>query len=235
MQYLFPPPGPVAVTVAGTDAKFPVRRIFCVGRNYEAHAREMDPNARPEAPFFFSKPADAVVPDGATVPYPPRTHDFHHEIELVVAIGRAGRDIAPERAREHVLGYAVGIDLTRRDLQAEARKQGRPWDLSKGFDHSAPIGAIHTAATVGHVARGRIWLKVNRELRQDADVSQMISGVPEVVAELSTLFELRPGDLIYTGTPAGVGPLRPGDHVEGGIDGLGTLAISIGPPASGSQ
>lgn len=234
MQYLFPPAGPAAVAVAGTDAKFPVRRIFCVGRNYEAHAREMDPNARPEAPFFFSKPADAVVPDGATVPYPSRTHDFHHEIELVVAIGRAGRAIARERALEHVLGYAVGIDLTRRDLQAEARKQGRPWDLSKGFDHSAPIGAIHTAAKVGHVARGRIWLRVNGEMRQDADVSEMISGVPEVVTELSTLFELRPGDLIYTGTPAGVGPLRPGDRVEGGIDGLGTLRIGIGPPAGAS-
>ncbi len=235
MQYLFPPAGPNAVAVAGSDAKFPVRRIFCVGRNYEAHAREMDPNAQREAPFFFSKPADAVVPDGATVPYPSRTHDFHHEIELVIAIGRAGRDIALERAREHVLGYAVGIDLTRRDLQAEARKQGRPWDLSKGFDHSAPLGAIRTAAAVGHIARGRIWLKVNGEVRQDADVSEMISGVPEVIAELSTLFELRPGDLIYTGTPAGVGPLRPGDRVEGGIDGLGTLAISIGPPVGPSQ
>jgi fumarylpyruvate hydrolase len=229
MQYLFPPAGPTAVAVVGSDAKFPVRRIFCVGRNYEAHAREMDPDAQREAPFFFSKPADAVVPDGATVPYPSRTHDFHHEIELVVAIGRSGRDIPLERAREHVLGYAVGIDLTRRDLQAEARKQGRPWDLSKGFDHSAPIGAIRTTAGVGHIARGRIWLKVNGEVRQDADVSEMISGVSEVIAELSTLFELRPGDLIYTGTPAGVGPLQPGDRVEGGIDGLGTLAISIGP------
>jgi fumarylpyruvate hydrolase len=229
MQYLFPPASQVSVPVAETGLHFPVRRIFCVGRNYESHAREMDPNAKREAPFFFSKPADAIVPDGATVPYPSRTKDFHHEIELVVAIDRAGRDIPVARAGEHILGYAVGIDLTRRDLQSEARKAGRPWDLSKGFDHSAPISAICSAVAVGHVARGRIWLKVNSVMKQEADLSEMISKVPEVIAELSTLFELRPGDLIYTGTPAGVGPLKPGDRVEGGIDGLGTITITIGP------
>ena len=229
MQYLFPPASQVSVPVAETELHFPVRRIFCVGRNYESHAREMDPNAKREAPFFFSKPADAIVPDGATVPYPSRTSDFHHEIELVVAIDRAGRDIPVARAGEHILGYAVGIDLTRRDLQSEARKAGRPWDLSKGFDHSAPISAICSAVAVGHMARGRIWLKVNGVMKQEADLSEMISKVPEVIAELSTLFELRPGDLIYTGTPAGVGPLKPGDRVEGGIDGLGTITITIGP------
>ena len=229
MQYLFPPASQVSVPVAETELHFPVRRIFCVGRNYESHAREMDPNAKREAPFFFSKPADAIVPDGATLPYPSRTKDFHHEIELVVAIDRAGRDIPAARAGEHILGYAVGIDLTRRDLQSEARKAGRPWDLSKGFDHSAPISAICSAVAVGHMARGRIWLKVNGVMKQEADLSEMISKVPEVIAELSTLFELRPGDLIYTGTPAGVGPLKPGDRVEGGIDGLGTITITIGP------
>ncbi len=229
MQYLFPPASQVSVPVAETELHFPVRRIFCVGRNYESHAREMDPNAKREAPFFFSKPADAIVPDGATVPYPSRTKDFHHEIELVVAIDRAGRDIPAARAGEHILGYAVGIDLTRRDLQSEARKAGRPWDLSKGFDHSAPISAICSAVAVGHMARGRIWLKVNGVMKQEADLSEMISKVPEVIAELSTLFELRPGDLIYTGTPAGVGALKPGDRVEGGIDGLGTITITIGP------
>ena len=186
-------------------------------------------HAKREAPFFFSKPADAIVPDGATVPYPSRTSDFHHEIELVVAIDRAGRDIPVARAGEHILGYAVGIDLTRRDLQSEARKAGRPWDLSKGFDHSAPISAICSAVAVGHMARGRIWLKVNGVMKQEADLSEMISKVPEVIAELSTLFELQPGDLIYTGTPAGVGPLKPSDRVEGGIDGLGTITITIGP------
>jgi fumarylpyruvate hydrolase len=229
MQYLFPPAGQVSVEVAETEMRFPVRRIFCVGRNYEAHAREMDPNAKREAPFFFTKPADAIVADGATVPYPSRTRDFHHEIELVVAIDRAGRDVPAASAGEHIFGYAVGIDLTRRDLQSEARKAGRPWDLSKGFDHSAPISAICSAVAVGHMARGRIWLKVNGVMKQEADLSEMISKVPEVIAELSTLFELRPGDLIYTGTPAGVGPLKPGDRVEGGIDGLGTITITIGP------
>ncbi len=234
MQYLFTPSSQASVEIADTEMRFPVRRIFCVGRNYEAHAREMDPNAKREPPFFFTKPADAIVPSGATVPYPSRTKDFHHEIELVVAIDRAGRDIPAARAGEHILGYAVGIDLTRRDLQAEVRKDGRPWDISKGFDHSAPISAIQSAVAVGHVARGRIWLKVNGAMRQDADVSEMISKVPEVIAELSTFFELRPGDLIYTGTPAGVGPLKPGDCVEGGIDGLGTITIVIGPPTGSS-
>jgi fumarylpyruvate hydrolase len=231
MQYVFPPASQPAVAIAESDARFAVRRIFCVGRNYESHAREMDPNAKREAPFFFTKPADAVVASGSMVPYPSRTRDFHHEIELVVAIRSAGRDIPVGEARDHVFGYAVGIDLTRRDLQSEARKAGRPWDLSKGFDHSAPIGAIRTVAAVGHLEQAGIWLKVNGTVRQQANLSEMISNVAEIVAELSTLWELRPGDLIYTGTPAGVGPLQPGDSVEGGIDGLGTLAITIGPPA----
>ena len=184
----------------------------------------------------FSSPSPRMRSwrDGATVPYPSRTKDFHHEIELVVAIDRAGRDIPASSAGEHIFGYAVGIDLTRRDLQSEARKDGRPWDISKGFDHSAPISAIQSAVAVGHVARGRIWLKVNGAMRQEADVSEMISNVPELIAELSTLFELRPGDLIYTGTPAGVGPLKAGDRVEGGIDGLGAITINIGAPIRSS-
>jgi fumarylpyruvate hydrolase len=228
MKFVVPAPEQPSVPVAGSDARFPVRRIYCVGRNYAAHAREMGGNPDREPPFFFSKPANAVVPNHATVPLPPRTSNFHHEIELVVAIGKRGRNIPVERALEHVYGYAVGNDLTRRDLQSEARSKGQPWDTSKGFDHSAPIAAISPVAAGQHIGRGRIWLKVNGEIRQDADVSEMIWSVPEIIAELSTLFELAPGDLIFTGTPAGVAALKPGDRIEGGIDGLETLVTTIG-------
>jgi fumarylpyruvate hydrolase len=179
-----------------------------------------------EAPIFFTKPADAVVATGTAIPYPPRTSNLHHEIELVVAIGRAGRDITRERALDHVFGYATGNDLTRRDLQSASKQKGLPWDTGKAFDASAPISAIRPAA-LGHVSRGRIWLSVNGQVRQESDVKEMLWSVPEVIAELSTLFELKPGDLIYTGTPAGVGPLKPGDRVEGGIEGLPDLSNTI--------
>ncbi len=223
--YLFPPAAQAAVAVAGTDARFPVHRIYCVGRNYAAHAREMGMSDR-EPPFFFCKPADAVVASGTAIPYPARTADFHHEIELVIAIGTGGRDIARERALEHVLGYAVGIDLTRRDLQAESKKAGKPWDTAKGFDRSAPLGAIRPARG-DHPTHGRIWLQVNGQMRQQGDIADLIWSVPETIAELSTFFDLVPGDLIFTGTPAGVAAVKAGDRLEGGVDGVGTVTTSI--------
>jgi fumarylpyruvate hydrolase len=227
MTYAVPAPAQTSVEVAGTSERFPVHRIYCVGRNYAAHAREMGMDPEREPPFFFSKPADAVVPNGAPVPYPPRTGNLHHEIELVVAIGTGGRDIPLAGALGHVFGYAVGNDLTRRDLQFAAREKGQPWDVAKGFDRSAPVTAIRRAAEVGHPERGRIWIEVNGEIRQQADLSEMIWRVPEIVAELSTLFDLAPGDLIFTGTPAGVGPVQRGDSLIGGIDGLETLRTTI--------
>jgi fumarylpyruvate hydrolase len=205
------------VAVAGSALVFPVRRIFCVGRNYPEHAREMGASDVRAPPFFFTKPADAVMPSGSAVPYPSRTSDFHHEIELVVALG----------AEREIYGYAVGNDLTRRDVQAAMKKDGKPWDTAKGFDHSAPVSPIARAADIGHPERGRIWLEVNGKLRQEGDVGDMIWRVPEIVAELATWFELEAGDLIFTGTPAGVGPLQPGDRVRGGVDGVGLLEHSI--------
>ena len=227
MTFVIPPAAQPMVEVIGTDARFPVHRVYCVGRNYAAHAREMGMDPEREPPFFFSKPADAVVANGTPVPYPPRTANLHHEIELVVAIGTGGRDIPLASALAHVFGYAVGNDLTRRDLQFAAREQGRPWDVSKGFDCSAPVSAIRPVAASGHVEGGAIWLEVNGETRQRASLSEMIWSVPEIVAELSTYFELRPGDLIFTGTPEGVGPVRRGDSLVGGIDGLETLRTTI--------
>jgi fumarylpyruvate hydrolase len=226
-SYVFPPPEPPSVEIEGRSERFAVRRIYCVGRNYEAHAREMGKDPTREPPFFFTKPADAVVPNHSTIPYPSRTKNLHHEIELVLAIGKAGRDITAGTALEHVFGYAVGNDLTRRDLQFEARDKGRPWDTGKAFDRSAVITAIRPASVGGHVVRGRIWLSVNGQVRQDADVSELIWSVPELIAELSTLFELRAGDLIYTGTPAGVGPVVSGDRMEGGVAELPTLVTTI--------
>jgi len=227
MTFVIPPVAQPSVEVAGTDERFPVHRIYCVGRNYAKHAREMGMDPDREPPFFFAKPADALVANGTPVPYPPRTANLHHEIELVVAIGTGGRDIPLANALAHVYGYAVGLDLTRRDLQAAARDQGRPWDVAKGFDHSAPMSAIRPAAEMGHPEQGAIWLDVNGETRQRANLSEMIWSVPEIVAELSTYFELRPGDLVFTGTPEGVGPVRRGDSLVGGIDGLETLRITI--------
>jgi fumarylpyruvate hydrolase len=227
MAYLFPVPEPPSVEIHGLKERFPVHRIYCVGRNYAAHAREMGGDPDRELPFFFMKPADAIVPNHATIPYASRTSNLHHEIELVVAIGRAGTNVPVADALEHVYGYAVGNDLTRRDLQFAARDKGRPWDTGKGFDRSAVISAIHPAATIGHPSKGRIWLQVNGELRQQADLHELIWSVAEVISELSTLFELKPGDLIYTGTPAGVAAIKSGDRLEGGIDGVDTLVTTI--------
>jgi fumarylpyruvate hydrolase len=226
-SYVFPPPEQPSVEIEGGSDRFAVHRIYCVGRNYEAHAREMGKDPAREPPFFFTKPADAIVPNHATIPYPLRTKNLHHEIELVLAIGKPGREIATGAALEHIFGYAVGNDLTRRDLQFEARDKGRPWDTGKAFDRSAAITAIRPVSIGRHVLRGRIWLSVNGKVRQDADVSELIWGVPELVAELSTLFELRAGDLIYTGTPAGVGPVTTGDRMEGGVAELPTLVTTI--------
>lgn len=228
VEYAFPAPNLSSVPVAGTSVVFPVHRIYCVGRNYAAHAREMGFDPDREPPFFFCKPSDAVVEDGATIPYALATGALEHEIELVVAIGRDGREIAREAALEHVYGYAVGIDLTRRDLQLAARDKGRPWDTGKAFDQSAPLGAIRRAGEIGHPAAGAIWLTVNDEIRQNADLNQLIWPVADVIAQLSQLFVLKPGDLVFTGTPAGVGPVRPGDRVRGGIAGVGEISIVIG-------
>ncbi|WP_447750071.1 fumarylacetoacetate hydrolase family protein [Sphingopyxis fribergensis] len=212
------------VEIAGSDERFPVRRIFCVGRNYAEHAREMGGSPDREPPFFFTKPADAIVGGTAEIAMPPRTANLHHEIELVVALGSGGRDIAQDAAIEAVFGYAVGNDLTRRDLQAEAKAAGRPWDMAKGFDHSAVISPIRPAAEIGHPANARIWLSVNGEPRQEGDIADMIWPVADIVAELSTYVELKAGDLIYTGTPAGVSRIAQGDLVEGGVEGIGTIA-----------
>ena len=222
--YVIPQPPQAAIPVAGTGKYFPVRRLWCVGRNYVEHIKEMGQDVR-EPPFFFAKPADAIVPDGATVPYPSLTRDLHHEVELVIAIGGEGRDLSPEAAEGAIFGWAVGVDLTRRDLQAAYRDKGQPWEGAKGFDASAPISAIKP--WTGAPPQGRIWLSVNGETKQDATVADMIWKPAEIVAEASKLWRLAPGDLIYTGTPEGVGPLVKGDKVEGGVDGVGQLAFTI--------
>jgi fumarylpyruvate hydrolase len=232
-DFAFPPTPAPAVAVSGSPLRFPVHRIYCVGRNYADHVREMGAEPERAPPVFFSKPADAVVANGGAVPYPPATANLHHEIELVVAVGRGGAGIAAHAALEHVFGYAVGNDLTRRDLQAAARERGQPWDTAKGFDASAPIGAIRPAAQ-GHLAGGRIWLTVNDVLRQESDIAQMLLDVPGIIAELSRYYLLRAGDLIFTGTPAGVGAVKVGDRIEGGIDGLETLRHTIVAPTGGS-
>jgi fumarylpyruvate hydrolase len=226
MSYVISAPTQPSVEVRGTRDRFPVRRIFCVGRNYAAHAREMGNDDR-EPPFFFTKPADAVVANGTPVPYPPRTANFHHEAELVVALGSGGTSIPVTKANSLVYGYAVGIDLTRRDLQADSKDNGRPWDTSKAFDRSAPVGAIRPVSAGGIIESARIWLSVNGKMKQDANIAEMTWKVPEIIAELSTLFDLAPGDLIFTGTPAGVGPLVRGDSVEAGIEGLDSLTTKI--------
>jgi fumarylpyruvate hydrolase len=224
-SYVMAPPEVPGIAVAGELDLFPVRRIYCVGRNYAAHAREMGHDDR-EPPFFFAKPADAVVENGATIPYPPNTEDLHHEVELVAAICRAGVDVSPDEALELVYGYAVGIDLTRRDRQAELKAKGRPWELAKAFDRSAPIGTLRPVSE-GHLERGRIRLSVDGALRQDGDVSAMTWSPAEVIAALSRSFELKPGDLIFTGTPEGVGPVERGQTVEAEIEGLEPLRITI--------
>lgn len=228
----FPAAPRSTVAIAGSAERFPVRRIIAVGRNYAAHAREMGGDPDREPPFFFFKPPDSVVDDDALVPYPPLTDDFQFEAELVVAIGSQGFEVSPRLAQELVFGYAVGIDLTRRDLQMAAREAGRPWDWGKAFDKSAPCGPVHRARDVGHPTTGRIWLAVNDQVRQEAAISDLIWSVPEIVSIASHAMVLEPGDLIYTGTPAGVGPMIPGDRVVAGIDGLGEIHITIGPRAS---
>lgn len=229
--YVFAPPPQPALAVAGTQAMFPVRRIWCVGRNYLDHVREMGQDER-EPPFFFAKPADAVVADGATVPYPPLTKDLHHEIELVVAIAGHGRNVMAAQALDLVFGYAVGVDLTRRDLQLAARDLKRPWEIGKAFDASAPCGPLAPATAIGHPRAGRIVLACNGKTRQDSDISLLIWSVPEIIAKLSEMVALAPGDIIMTGTPAGVGAVGPGDMLTGEIAGIGTVTVTIGPPAA---
>ncbi len=225
-NYVIDPPVVATVPVAG-GGLFPVRRIFCVGRNYAEHTREMGGDPDREEPFFFTKPADAVVTGGSDMPYPTKTSDLHHEMELVVAIGKGGRDIAEADALDHVYGYAAGLDMTRRDLQAAAKKAARPWDMSKGFDKSAPIGEIVPAAKAGHPDRGSIELRVNGAVRQSSDLSKMIWNVPETIAYLSGLVELAPGDLIMTGTPEGVAAAERGDLLQGTVAGVGTVSVRI--------
>lgn len=227
MKYVFPAPQITSVPIAGADERFPVHRIYCVGRNYAEHAREMGFDPEREPPFFFEKPADAIVENGATIPYALATQNFQHEIELVVAIGKEGVEIPSQAALEHVYGYAVGLDMTRRDQQLAARDKGRPWDVGKAFDQSAPISAIHRVSEIGHPSRGAIWVSVNDEVRQRADLTQLLWPVPDVIAHLSKLFVLKPGDLIYTGTPAGVGPVKPGDRLHGAVEGVAEISLRI--------
>ncbi|HMW54818.1 MAG TPA: fumarylacetoacetate hydrolase family protein [Accumulibacter sp.] len=226
MNYVFPPPPPASVPVAGGNTLFPVRRVYCVGRNYADHAAEMGADRR-EPPFFFSKPADTLVQGGGEVAYPPATDNLQHEVELVVALAAGGANIDPAQALDCVYGYAVGLDLTRRDLQLLAKNKGHPWDMGKGFDQSAPITAIHPLATVGHPARGSIWLKVNGQLRQNGDLEQMSWKVAEVIANLSTYVILAAGDLIFTGTPAGVSTVRRGDVLEAGVAGVDEICVRL--------
>lgn len=213
------------VPVDGESGRFPVRRIYCVGRNYAAHAREMGSDPTREDPFFFMKPADAIVMNGATIPYPPATKNLHHEIELVVALKGGGSNVPADKVLDLVYGYAVGLDMTRRDLQNAAKAGGKPWDMGKGFDKSAPITALKPAAKIGHPSKGAIWVKVNGKVKQTGDLADLIWSVPETLAYLSGLVELAPGDLIYTGTPEGVGPVVAGDLLEGHVDGVGDLTI----------
>ncbi|UPK38261.1 fumarylacetoacetate hydrolase family protein [Bradyrhizobium sp. 186] len=229
MPFVFDPQIMPSVAVAEEEARLPVRRIFCVGRNYAAHAREMGKDPNREPPFFFTKPADAVVDSDETIPYPTETQNFHHEAELVAVIGKRGRNVPESEALSLVWGYAVGNDLTRRDLQLEARDKGRPWDLGKAFDRSAVIGPVHPVSKVGHLERGAITLTVNGELKQSGDLGELIWSTPEIISILSRYVELAPGDLIMTGTPAGVGPLVEGDTCLVSIHGLGKIVSKIGP------
>jgi fumarylpyruvate hydrolase len=236
MSYVFNPPTPAAVPVVGSDAKFPVNRVYCVGRNYVEHAKEMGFTGR-EPPFFFMKPADAlvVVPEGSTaeIPYPAGTKDLHHEIELVVAIGVGGRDIAAADAGKHIFGYAIGLDMTRRDLQGEAKKLGRPWEIGKAFDQSAPIGPIRRAAEVPGasaaqpITQAAISLKVNGTTRQSSNVTKLIWSIAESIEYLSKFWELKPGDLIFTGTPEGVAAVKSGDLMQGHLEGIGDLKVRV--------
>lgn len=226
MDYVFSPAAPVAVPVVGSAAYFPVRRVYCVGQNYAEHVAEMGGDAR-QPPFFFAKPNDALVPGGGDIAYPPQTVNLQHEVELVVALAEGGSAIPVERALDCVFGYAIGFDLTRRDLQLRAKAKGQPWEMGKGFDQGAPIGAIVPVSAAGHPASGAIWLKVNGELKQNGDLVQMSWKVAEIIANLSTYVALKPGDLIFTGTPAGVSTVQRGDVLAGGIDGVGELEVRL--------
>jgi fumarylpyruvate hydrolase len=220
-------PAPIpTLPVAGTDKVFPIRRVYCVGRNYAEHAIEMGHDPTREPPFFFQKNPDNVVTDGR-FPYPPKTKDVHHEIELVVALGKGGADIPAEKALDCVYGYAVGLDMTRRDLQGEAKKMGRPWEVGKAVEASAPCGPIVPAAKIGHPAKGAVWLDVNGQRRQSGDLSQLIWNIPDTIAYLSGLFTLAPGDVIMTGTPAGVGAVKKGDVMKGGVEGVGEIEVRV--------
>jgi len=226
MEYLFPASLP-SVTVVGNDKALAVHRIYCVGKNYADHAREMGEDPSQSTPVFFSKPADALVHGQDRIPFPGRTENLHYEVELVVALGKEGSNVTRDQAMDLVFGYGVGIDFTRRDLQAEAKAAGRPWDVAKGFDNSAPVSAIHPVSQVGILDHADISLSVNGELRQRGDIADMIWSVPEIIAELSTYFALRPGDLIFTGTPAGVGKVEPGDIVQASIAGLDEITVQL--------
>ncbi len=220
-------PAPVTLPVRGTQSRFPVHRIYCVGRNYAAHTIEMGGDPNREAPFFFQKNPDNVVLDGGDFPYPPRSSNVHHENEMIVALAKGGKDIPVESALDHVYGYAVGLDMTRRDLQDECKKAARPWEIGKAFEHSAPMGEIVPASTIGHPENGAVWLKVNGEIRQQGDLNHMIWKVPEMISYLSGLFELQAGDLIMSGTPSGVGAIVRGDVMEGYVEGIGTLRTTV--------
>lgn len=226
-EYIFPPSNINDVMVYGSSARFPVRRIFCVAQNYAAHSREMgvEPNREPLS--IFCKPSDSIVPNGSVIRYPSKTKNLHHEVELVVAIGKTATDISTEHALEVVFGYAVGLDLTRRDLQITAKQKGQPWDVSKAFDDSAPISSIHPVENVGHPTKGAIWLEINGKERQRGDLSELIWSIPDVISHISNYFRLMPGDLLFTGTPKGVGPIVPGDRLKGAVEGIDELFISI--------
>jgi len=226
-RYAFAPPAVSTVPIKGSDKLFPVHRIYCVGRNYAEHAIEMGHDPNREDPFFFQKNPDTIVKNGGDFPYPDASKDVHHELEMVVALKSGGKNIAVDKALDHVFGYAVGLDMTRRDLQGEAKKAGRPWEVGKAFEAAAPCSEIVPASDIGHPSKGAVWLKVNGETKQKGDLNQLIWKVPEMISYLSGLFELKAGDLIYSGTPAGVGPVKRGDALHGGVDGVGELKITV--------
>jgi len=227
MNYVIDAPALPTLPVRGSAELFPVHRIYCVGRNYAEHAREMGHDPDKEPPFFFQKNPDTLVADGGNFPYPDKSSNVHFEMELVVALAKGGKDIAEAEALDYVYGYAVGLDMTRRDLQGEAKKKGRPWEVGKAFEFSAPCGEVVPATQIGHPDQARIWLDVNGEARQDGNIDQLIWNIPETISYLSGLFTLAPGDLIYTGTPAGVGPVERGDVLKGGVDGIGEITINV--------
>lgn len=227
MTYVFDTPSIPSLPVQGSDKYYPVHRIYCVGRNYADHAREMGHDPDREPPFFFQKNPDTIVKSGGNFPYPDKSENVHFEMELVVALGKGGKDISRDQALDHVFGYAAGLDMTRRDLQAAAKKMGRPWEIGKAFDFSAPCGEIVPATKIGHPSKGRLWIEVNGEIRQDSNIDQLIWNIPETISYLSGLFTLAAGDLIYTGTPAGVGAIVRGDQLKGGVEGIGEISVSV--------